>query len=465
MDSALDHSSVEQVKVQLPADILFGIFQHLPSYDIKSVRQVSKAFNFIGSPYLVRSVYVSGLIQDQEVLKAVSEHPVFAKRVTELVFNISMLDMNVTRDELKAEYGEHVREQLDKNKRFDLELTENELATSYKRYRDYCWEQHTSIRTGSAMACLAAAFPLLPKLQHFRVVTGWKYTYGDQGGPSGRSWDIKVLSLGIIVAQNQAFDDRLYRERERRWIHFLLKIVGTLATTFTEQPSLSLDMKLPGHGVLEELLHMPLEDLGHWQNAFCHLQSLDLRISSDIYHGPSLRALVQSAPRLEILRLYFLFDMPSPLSLIRLLGTFRTNFLDLLRFLLTLTAAVSKSFTWTRLRNFKIVRTFLKVETLLDFLQYHAGSLRHLQFYDITLSNGTWANLLDRLRSWHDESLMQLEECPISYPRNNATSVRRRIEAKEVTSEAIIAFLRGQGENPFSAALDPTAVVPGISTT
>lgn len=104
------------------------------------------------------------------------------------------------------------------------------------------------------------------------------------------------------------------------------------------------------------------------------------------------------------------------------------------------------------------------MEKALDFLRSHAGSLKHLELWDVTFSKGdTWAGFTDWLRVWHDSSLMQLDECCI-YSTSNMNhrlgmplgDVVSGSRVPEVTSEALKVFLRGYGENPF----DEPGVVP-----
>lgn len=130
------------------------------------------------------------------MLKAISKHPVIAKHVTELVYKFSKFDEMVLTGDFRSDYSEQLRKQLDRHEYGHVELDGKELATSYERYFQYCREQQNSIETGSPMTCLAVALPLLPQLQHFRVVAGWKYWTWDQERPSGRSWDIMGLTYG-----------------------------------------------------------------------------------------------------------------------------------------------------------------------------------------------------------------------------------------------------------------------------
>ena len=256
------------------------------------------------------------------MLKAASEHPLFAKHVTELVSNTSIFDKRLVTDKFqKRNYERYLRRQIKDGQHFDHELTEEDLAKSHERYLDYYWEQRSLFQSGEPVVCLTAALPLLPKLQKLRVVRGWKYLEldGDEGGPSGRSWDITIVPPGICGGNNEGELNSWYWECESRWMEIFLKML--LATAFTNRPLLSLDMGLPGFGVSMDSLDLSSADLGHWQNAFCHLQSLELGVDSKTYQGTTLGAVVQSAPGLEILRLHLTRCVGNLISLIQLLGT------------------------------------------------------------------------------------------------------------------------------------------------
>lgn len=377
---------------QLPNETLLDIFRHLEPRDIKHVRLVSKTLTTCASKYLVRSVYISGFRKDQEVLKAISERPIFANGVTELVFNSSMFaifDNNVITYEFKNNY----RDLLYRRTRYMLEMTEEEVVLSYWKYLKCCWEQHKSIETGSSVACLAAALPLLPNLVHFRVVSVWDCFCVDGGAPSERSWDMMVLNPGAIVGNRRM--DR-YEETEKRWMMFFLKLLGTLATTSTKRPLTSLAMDLPRRDALYSFLGISQENYRHWRNAFCHLRSLHLRMTTDTFVLINLGRLLQPMRGLEILRLCFIPCVESPISLTGLLGTSLTAFSD---YLLTLSTTGTKGFTLKRLRHLEIDSALLSMEKALDFLRSHAGSLQHLELWDVTFSKrDTWAGFTDWLR-------------------------------------------------------------------
>ena len=173
MNSTLHHKSVRRNTFKLPPEILLNIFQRLMAHDIKSVRKVCWLFYRSASPYLIRLVYISGLHRDLEVLKAVSEYPLFAKHVAELVFSTSIFDKRLVTDKMqKKNYERYLRRQIKDGKHFDHELTEEDLSKSHERYLDYYWEQRDSFESGDPIICLATALPLLPKLQKLRVVKG-----------------------------------------------------------------------------------------------------------------------------------------------------------------------------------------------------------------------------------------------------------------------------------------------------
>lgn len=117
-----------------------------------------------------------------------------------------------------------------------------------------------------------------------------------------------------------------------------------------------------------------------------------------------------------------------------------------------LTLSGLEKFTWERLRHLEIRSVMLKMVTVLDFLRVHAGSLQHLELCDVTFNYGERVDFMDRLRLWHDDSSMQLDECCICTTRNHAVDVKYGIGIKVATSETQKAFLRGQGGNPFRDA-------------
>lgn len=235
---------------------------------------MSKILNNCASQYLVRSVYISGFRKDQEAMKAISEHPVFANCVTELVFDISMLDVfdnKLITNEFKKCYRSSLLY------RYFGELSEEGFSEEYWRYLKKCWEQHKSIETGSPVACLAAALPLLPNIRHFRVAIVGNY------------------------ACEELFSSRSY-EREERRKNFFSKLLSTLATTSIKRPFTSLVMELLWPGAFHGFLGIPHEDLGHWRNTFRHVRSLHLWLLSDHLAPRNLGRLLQPLRALETLR-------------------------------------------------------------------------------------------------------------------------------------------------------------------
>ena len=95
-------------------------------------------------------------------------------------------------------------------------------------------------------------------------------------------------------------------------------------------------------------------------------------------------------------------------------------------------------------------------EQILEFINSHARSLRYLWLDNVALVDkldshdefvgGSWVMFLSQLRPWHEMSILQLEEFHIHHSAGYKNKVFR-------SSEAIKAFLRGQGQNPFNKKL------------
>jgi len=85
MRLVVDGTQGLHVFIEVPAEVLIDIFHHVALNNIKSIRQVCKAFNFAASQFLITRVFLSPLKADQVVLTAIAQHPIFSKRVQELV--------------------------------------------------------------------------------------------------------------------------------------------------------------------------------------------------------------------------------------------------------------------------------------------------------------------------------------------------------------------------------------------
>ena len=97
----------------------------------------------------------------------------------------------------------------------------------------------------------------------------------------------------------------------------------------------------------------------------------------------------------------------------------------------------------------------LQTETILEFLPNHAGFLQSIRFSKIWVCDGTWANVIDQIRSRHAKSSLQLKECQISYPNaenpNAELDILQTTDAPDVMRENINAFLRWHWEIPRRA--------------
>lgn len=80
MDSASCH---------VPLELLQCAFLFLNKGEIKTTRQVCKAFNVAASPFLIPSTWISTQRRDWDVLEAISQHSIFSKSVREIVYDTS----------------------------------------------------------------------------------------------------------------------------------------------------------------------------------------------------------------------------------------------------------------------------------------------------------------------------------------------------------------------------------------
>ncbi|KAL9109241.1 MAG: hypothetical protein Q9187_008193, partial [Circinaria calcarea] len=90
---------VSYVYLDVPPELLALVCQFLSLRDVKSARLVCQLFNFAASQFLISEVYLSSSKRDLDVLKSVSQHPVFSKHVTDLVYDCRVFDHTLVDDE------------------------------------------------------------------------------------------------------------------------------------------------------------------------------------------------------------------------------------------------------------------------------------------------------------------------------------------------------------------------------
>ena len=305
MHLRVERRQISHVNIDIPPELLANIFRQLVSPselrlsrydcfldirdfrgastdDIRRLRLVCRAFNFAASPFLIPTVYLSSSQRDIDVLTAISEHPVFSKHVTELVYDCRMFDQALTRD--KNAYVEELR-RLPLCAFADGTLLTKALAKeSFQAYAKSYHQQKECRDAGLDMKCLAEAFPKLSQLSHISI----RGKNRSRFLPLNRSLvtrpDRRVTDTTIIVPQARV----LWRRDDRTRVHNeachrgILDFLTTISSVNIARQIRSLSVGHPTDQeelrLSSELFGSEVESVGRCGRLFEHMKKLQLTV-------------------------------------------------------------------------------------------------------------------------------------------------------------------------------------------
>ena len=305
MRLTVERRQISHVNVDIPPELLANIFRQLvaPSElrlsrhecfldirdfrgastdDIRRLRLVCRAFNFAASPFLIPTVFLSSSQRDMDVLTAISEHPVFSKHVTELVYDCRMFDQALTTD--KQSYVEELR-------RLPLYafgegtlLTKALAKESFQAYGKFYQQQKECREAGLDMRCLVDAFPKMPQLSHLSIRGRSRTRFIPLNRNLVHRPDRRVTELTMIPPQARV----LWRRDDRTRAHNevcnrgILDFLTTVSSANIARQIRSLSVGHPTDQeelrLSSELFGAEVESVGRCGRLFEHLKRIQLTI-------------------------------------------------------------------------------------------------------------------------------------------------------------------------------------------
>ena len=209
--------------ISLPVEIIIFIFSFLSPKHIKEARLVCKTFCQYSSQYLMDSVFAGSQTNTLKRLEEISEHDIFRKIVTTVVYSICSLRRDYA---IVDEYYEHLRELQELKIYAEDTIPRKEQCEVYwGKYRELYDDQVRVLRDGSEKTRITIALQRMPNVKHLVLLcVVWKslayplYSVWDTGSdliikpkydPDDGPWQ---LSHGFEVMSSAFIANKIYPE-------------------------------------------------------------------------------------------------------------------------------------------------------------------------------------------------------------------------------------------------------------
>ncbi|MCJ1390065.1 hypothetical protein MMC18_002923 [Xylographa bjoerkii] len=470
MRLSVERREISHVSVDIPPELLANIFRQLVSPiefkasrhecfldirdlrgastdDVRRLRLVCKAFNYAASPYLIPTVYLSSSRRDMAALIAISNHPVFSKHVSELVYDCRMFDQALITD--KTSYVDELR-------RLPLyafgegtSLTKGLARESFQSYARYYREQKECRDTNADMECLADVFPKMPQLAHISIRGRSRTRFIPLHRSVIHRPDRRVTDIHMIPPQARVLwrrDDRTRAHNEvchKGVVDFLTAISS--ADIARQIRSLSI-----GHPTDQEELRLSpelfgteVESVGRCGRLFEKLKKIQLtvRIGDDqddtwavapgqltnqdnyLECQSRLQWALGFSRALEFLHLNFRCAYRRPGNDVQLNHIF-------------------DKLTFPHLQELRLTSVRCLQSTVLDFAARHRGVLKRLSLNDVFFMDSNWIEFIDKLKYLD----LGLDACELG--------LRHRPELdyghpRYIPTGAVIDYLKGGEQHPL----------------
>ncbi|MCJ1244510.1 hypothetical protein MMC30_001708 [Trapelia coarctata] len=469
MRLTVERRQISHVNIDIPPELLANIFRQLVSPselrlsrhecfldfrdfrgastdDIRRLRLVCRAFNFAASPFLIPTVYLSSSQRDMDALTAISEHPIFSKHVTELVYDCRMFDQALTID--KHSYVEELRRLPLYAFGEGMLLTKALAKRSFQAYGEYYHQQKECREARRDMDCLLEAIPEMPQLSHISIRGRSRTRFLHLNRNLVHRPDRRVTELTMIPPQAKV----LWRHDDRTRAHNeachkgILDFLTTVSSVNIARQIRSLSVGHPTDQeelrLSSELFGSEVESVGRCGRLFEHLKRIQLtaRIGDDnddhwvaglqtthqddyLKCQARLRWALGFARGLEYLSLNFRCAYRRPGNDVQLNHIF-------------------DNLSFPRLQDLRLTSVRCMQSTVLDFLERHQGVLKRLSLNDVFFMDGTWVAFVDKLK----EMDLNLETCELG--------LRHRPELdyghpRYIPTGAVTDYLNGGGQHPL----------------
>jgi len=439
MRLVVDGTQGLHVFIEVPAEVLIDIFHHVALNNIKSIRQVCKAFNFAASQFLITRVFLSPLKADQVVLTAIAQHPIFSKRVQELVYDFRRFEARLTNKDV---YASNLKICSTLSRR--RQLTETIINDGWVRYCADYKEQEMNKQTKNDSRCLEAALPSMPNLKRLVVANRWtksEHCLDHFSTQFRQSYARNAREILMLEPSEWYSGDYLQAGSGIPFYNGFLACTHAFRTGQLRTITLGQDCMVSR--LSHQIFDLSQEVLQDTCDCFANLTNIEFQINTDsldtlerhltkltLYSG-HMAKLLSAATHLEVLNL----DFESHTTL----GRSDDIWSNTLR-----------SGVWTSLHTFRLSYVTVRQQDLCHFLRRHRCSLRTLHLENMKIEPpGTWESGLKEMQCMP----MNLQACRLTrlQPHNSSFGQVSRF----VRSQDILDYLGFRGKNPFTACAPP----------
>ncbi|KAF2447964.1 hypothetical protein P171DRAFT_355049 [Karstenula rhodostoma CBS 690.94] len=362
---------------KLPAELQIEVFGYLENTDLKAVRSVSTSCRDNASPHLFRSIIACARYQAMGAFQNVALHPVYQKYVKEVVFDATVYD-----------------ERIAKNERLYLSSTLGEVSwvrhSRWKRYQSLYREQE-EIKEGVLLQTIARALEWMPHVEtitycsHPLHVPVEKKLMKDILGRSALypALDVpsRTNSYGSIEVNENAFH------------HLIGAICIAKYSSIREFRVKQAQHNTPSRWLaLREFHFAEPSHLESGKFFFRNLRKIELDLDFRFAAGgheclANLRALLSEAKDLLHLRLYVeprhhLHGIRAWLSDPVIQSPFR---------------CLGLATEWPELRSIDLGRIVATEDELRDLLHRGKGTITSMKLTNCIITTGKWSNLVDEV--------------------------------------------------------------------
>lgn len=420
------HSSL----LELPPELLHRIFSFLEDGpDISAARATCSLLAVVGADYLLEMIPLVWKSQRMQRLFDIAHHPVLSQRVRSLYFQADRLKPGMTfkewdrirhipvpEDECDPTQNEELLQDMpDKDmpgedqmetertqrvyiraiRKFMLRLkghyTKAQLLDAYREYCLAVLDQRQVDVHRMDINALTTLFERCPKLDHVTIALG----HGTQGTLDAATYAFKeglCYPYGDATYANPvktSFDDNPTAQGSRQF-YGLAEAILRSGTRLRHLTAIDISYTvLQNHGRDFERVRAMMRYLRELRLGFdCYLERGDSRdhveyvwLHAHKYLADrGLKQYLSAAPELRVLKLSLpRFPLPwqwGPTG----------NFEDCVG-----------DISWTKLREFGITAMDAKEDELVDFLLRHKRTLRRLSLSNLSLTQGSWVSLFERI--------------------------------------------------------------------
>ncbi|MCJ1484666.1 hypothetical protein MMC06_004839 [Schaereria dolodes] len=384
--AVLDSDVCTRMYNRIPFEVLSSILSYLPKKSMKEARFVCKNWSELVVPSLYNKIVISPQVPNMKVFRYISQHEVYSKCVRELVYDMTWFQSNISFEEYEKELRR------DQYKGEQVDLSDIDLQQGLVLHMEHALIQDRLLNDSRYLALMCIGLLNLTQLRMVTFSATWDESFSEEDydksvplmlrlkrrsrgyGPLSRSWNYRHLAPTQSVSADASRGFFLVlRALSRTDTYRQIRTLRTLRCESFEDCILCPDIFCdPSPRVMENC-----------RRAMLHLTEiyLDIDGSNDRKITRNISRLLGAAANLKRLRLTFvLYETSTPYEAVEL-------------------AKLIGSHTWVHLQHLSLEGFATKQAELLDILERHSSSnLEAFVIRAITLTDGSWADILDQMR-------------------------------------------------------------------